>query len=324
MDGRLAPSPTGAQHLGNARTFLIAWLLCRRAKSRLWLRIEDLETPRVKAWAIQQAIDDLQWLGLDWDRWLEAETPIIQSQRLEHYQRILNQLTDADLVYPCTCTRSQIEAVAAAPHETLLDGVIYPGTCSSNSKADASEFERNGVPFAWRFRMPSGPQTFEDRFLGRQNITCGRQQLGDFIVSRSNGMIAYQLAVVVDDYEMSVQEVVRGDDLVASTFRQLALYEALHWSPPQFCHLPLVVGLDGKRLAKRHGDTRLAHYRESNISSEAIVGFLAHRSGWIEQTSPISPQALLDIDPLANLSRQPLMVADEELFKFAADCDRHH
>ncbi len=317
MIGRLAPSPTGAQHLGNARTFLMAWLLARRTNSPIWLRIEDLETPRVKEWATQQAIEDLLWLGLDWDDIsLAGDTKnyILQTERLQRYEPILNDLQKRELVYPCTCSRSQIEAISAAPHELNLDGPVYPGTCSSNSVHDAKALVEKQIPFAWRFRIPSIPKEFVDQFAGLQKIENLHRQLGDFIVARASGAIAYQLAVVVDDHDMKVEQVVRGDDLLISTFRQLAIYNALEWTAPQFCHLPLVVGMDGRRLAKRHGDTRLSTYRDAGIRPESIIGMLAYRSGLIDQFHPISAKELLDIEPLSKLSRNPLVVDSTRLF----------
>ena len=317
MIGRLAPSPTGAQHLGNARTFLIAWLLARQSRSSLWLRIEDLETPRVKSWATQQAIEDLQWLGLDWDGNILIgfdKDYVLQTERMERYQQILVELQARELVYPCTCTRSQIESISAAPHESSLDGPVYPGTCSTKSVHDADELIAKKVPFAWRFRIPSQAMELVDQFAGRQSILDLRKQLGDFVVARANGAIAYQLAVVVDDHEMDVEQVVRGDDLLISTFRQLVLYAALNWSPPQFCHLPLVIGTDGRRLAKRHGDTRLSAFREAGIQPESIIGMLAYRSGLLDQNQPITAKELLGGDPLTKLSHDPIVVDSSRLF----------
>lgn len=310
MIGRLAPSPTGAQHLGNARTFLIAWLLARRSKSPLWLRIEDLETPRVKTWATHQAVEDLKWLGLDWDAWPGNSHRgfVLQTERLERYDEILRELRTREWIYPCTCTRSQIESIAAAPHEAQRDGAVYPGTCSGRSTSDADELTRKGLPFAWRFRLGRQPMSFIDQFRGGQLLESPVAELGDFVVARSNGIVAYQLAVVIDDYDMKVEQVVRGDDLLLSTFRQLALYAALGWQPPTFCHVPLVVGADGRRLAKRHGDTRLATYREAGVSAETILGRLAWRSGLLDEFKPTRPSELIDFDPLANLSREPLVI----------------
>ncbi len=305
--GRLAPSPTGAQHLGNARTFLMTWLLCRRVGGELLLRIEDLETPRIKAWATEQLYEDLHWLGLDWDAIPEASTSIpgvmVQSHRLTRYAQVLQKLVGLDAIYPCTCTRSEIEAMAAAPHESNPEGPIYPGTCSKRRAADALDFDRKGIAYAWRFRMPSTETRFIDEWKGEQALKSPAEKLGDFVVARMNGAPAYQLAVVVDDHDTGVTNVVRGDDLILSTFRQLAIYSLLNWTPPRFCHLPLVVGTDGRRLAKRHGDTRLSTMREAGIKPSTVIGYLAYRSGLLERYRPATPQELLAIDPLAQLPR---------------------
>ncbi len=318
--GRLAPSPTGAQHLGNARTFLIAWLLCRRAGGRLLLRIEDLETPRIKSWAMQQAMDDLKWLGLDWD--LETDTVgktqelIVQSQRIARYAEILQMLIDCEAVYPCTCTRSEIDSMAAAPHELSIDGPVYPGTCSHRDAAYAEELIRHGIAFAWRFRMPNRRLQFTDVLRGQQSLDAPDSKLGDFVVARMNGAFAYQLAVVIDDHDVQVTQVVRGDDLVLSTYRQLAIYQLLEWEVPTFCHLPLVVGTDGRRLAKRHGDTRLATLRDAGIAPEAIVGYLAFQSGIIDEYAPCTPRDLLKFDAIEKLPRTALVFDTNNTVEF--------
>ncbi len=305
--GRLAPSPTGAQHLGNARTFLIAWLLCRRAFGKLLLRIEDLETPRIKTWAIEQAIEDLKWLGLDWEETSksvsEAQPGIVQSRRISRYSQLFQMLIEREAVYPCTCTRSEIEAIAAAPHEASIDGPVYPGTCAGNGSADGELFIRKGIPFTWRFRMPSHRLQFQDDFHGEQSMAAPNRTLGDFVIGRMNGGFAYQFAVVVDDHDSGVNQVVRGDDLVLSTFRQLSIYQLFGWNQPTFCHLPLLVGSDGRRLAKRHGDTRIATLREAGIRSETVVGYLAYLSGMQDGFAPASPGELIKYNPLEKLSK---------------------
>ncbi len=306
--GRHAPSPTGAQHLGNARTFLLAWLMARHRQGKLILRIEDLETPRIKPWATQQAIDDLAWLGLDWDAApdLPSPIPLIQSKRLPRYQAVLEDLIQSELAYPCTCTRSDIESIASAPHESIpqnIDvasfasdiGMVYPGTCSRQTSKDAIALQERLIPFAWRFRMPTSPIDWIDEFWGPQSINNPQKQLGDFVIARMNAAPAYQLAVVVDDHDMSITQVTRGADLMISTYRQLALYQHLGWSPPTFFHAPLVVGPDNRRLAKRHGDTRLSTLRDAGISPESIVGYLAFQSGLIDTYKPISPRELLRV-----------------------------
>ena len=295
--GRLAPSPTGAQHVGNARTYLIAWLSARSQGGTVALRMEDIDSPRVKAGAAEQALEDLRWLGLDWDG-----EPIVQTARLAPYEAALEQLKQKELVYPCNCTRTDIAAAASAPHAEH-EGPIYPGTCSHRSAKDADEL--NGVPFAWRFRVSESP-AFVDRFLGEVRIDL-KQVGGDFVVWKSAGTPAYQLAVVVDDAAMGITEVIRGDDLVPSTPRQILLYRALGWEPPSFAHVPLVVGEDGRRLAKRHGDTRLNTLRDEPLAASRLVGRLAWSCGWLPKSEPISARELLPLFRLESIPKQPFV-----------------
>jgi glutamyl-tRNA synthetase len=287
--GRLAPSPTGAQHIGNARTFLIAWLDARCRRAKLLLRIEDLDTPRTKSWATDQILEDLRWCGLDWD----VQVPKA-SERHRRYLEILAQLQRGQSIYPCTCTRSEIEHASSAPHESILDGAVYPGTCRNQSAEDASRFDHEGVRYAWRFRFAQGVRTWRDELHGPQSLDPS-EKLGDFVVARNYGPTAYQLAVVADDHDQGVTRVVRGDDLIYSTYRQLAIYAAMDWTPPEFLHLPLVVGEDGRRLAKRHGDTRIASLREQKVAPERLIGYLAWSLGWIEQGSAITPRELCEL-----------------------------
>lgn len=294
--GRLAPSPTGAQHVGNARTYLIAWLSARSQGGEVLLRIEDIDSPRIKPGAAEQALDDLRWLGLDWDG-----EPVVQTARLSLYEAALEQLKRRDLVYPCTCTRSDIAAAASAPHAEH-EGPVYPGTCSHRSAADADSLD---APFAWRFRVTESP-VFTDRLLGEVRIDL-KQAGGDFVVWKNSGTPAYQLAVVGDDAAMGISEVIRGDDLVPSTPRQLLLYEALGFDPPSFAHVPLVVGPDGRRLAKRHGDTRLGSLRETGMRPEELIGRLACSCGWLPKPEPISAKELLPLFRLESIPKQPFV-----------------
>jgi len=321
--GRLAPSPTGAQHLGNARTFLLVWWLARRANGILFLRIEDLDTPRIKPWATAQVIEDLSWLGVDWDKsppqqGSAVESPFwLQSDRLARYAEAMEQLKRCEAIYPCTCTRSDFESAQSAPHEDRansdLDGTVYPGTCSSRGVEDASRLDETGKKYAWRFRMPDGPQNWVDQFAGSQDLPDLTSSLGDFVIGRSNGAPAYQIAVVVDDHDMAVNQIARGSDLIYSTYRQLAIHKRLGWDPPSYYHFPLVVGPDGKRLAKRHGDTRLSFYREQGVSPEQLIGFLAYHSGWIENLESVSAKDLLTIDILSKQIRDATVVSDNSL-----------
>lgn len=301
--GRLAPSPTGAQHVGNARTYLLAWLSIRSRGGRLILRIEDIDSPRVKAGAAQQAIDDLRWLGLDWDEGPDvggSHAPYVQTERIESYREALLRLQRTERVYPCTCTRSDIEAAASAPH-IEHEGAIYPGTCENRSALDAVTL--GDRPFAWRFRTTDRDVEFDDRMVGpqRTNVRC---DLGDFVVGKMDGSVAYQLAVVCDDHAMGVTEVLRGDDLLPSTFRQLELYSTFGWTPPAFAHVPLVVGPDGRRLAKRHGDTRLATLRQQGVSAEQLIGLLAWSCGLRPTREPVTARELLVDFDLCRVSRE--------------------
>jgi glutamyl-tRNA synthetase len=271
---RLAPSPTGALHLGNARTFLVNWLLARQRGWRVLLRIEDLDGPRVKRGADRQAIEDLRWLGIDWD-----EGPIYQSPRMPNYRAAIDRLLASGAAYPCTCTRKEVALAASAPHAE--DGAaIYPGMCRDRFRSVEEARKQSGREPAIRFDTRGKTVEFTDAFSGAHRIDVERT-LGDFVIAKGDGTAAYQLAVVVDDAQMSVTHVVRGDDLLDSTPRQILLYQSLGLADrvPVYFHLPLIVGTDGRRLAKRHGDTRLAHYRERGVRSSRVLALLARWCG---------------------------------------------
>lgn len=303
--GRLAPSPTGAQHIGNARTYLVAWLSARSRGGTVLLRIEDIDSPRVKPGAAEDAIFDLLWLGLDWDG-----EHAVQSARLRFYESALEELKQQELVYPCTCTRSDIAAAASAPHEEPGEPT-YPGTCSHRHARDAVALGSEGRPYAWRFRVSRSP-AFTDLFAGELHIDLARMG-GDFVVWKSAGTPAYQLAAVVDDSAMGVTEVIRGDDLIPSTPRQILLYRALGLAPPAFGHIPLVVGEDGRRLAKRHGDTRLATLRSTGVKPEALLGLLAWSCGWIEKPEPVTARELLPLFRLSTIPPRPFILSESSL-----------
>jgi glutamyl-tRNA synthetase len=258
--GRLAPSPTGSLHVGNVRTFLWAWLSARSQGGRVLLRIEDLDQPRVKPGVVEKMVDDLRWLGFDWDGPVE-----IQSARRDHYRDVHARL--AGKIFSCRCTRADLAQVQSAPHEGDAEP-RYPGTCRA--------FEGPGI--CWRLRVEPGRVTFTDRLFGPQSIDVGAT-VGDFVVAKTPEQPAYQLAVVADDLAQGVTEVVRGDDLIPSTARQLLVYRALGAPPPSYGHVPLVVGPDGTRLAKRHGDARIASLRDRRVPPERIIGLLASWSG---------------------------------------------
>jgi len=306
--GRLAPSPTGALHLGNARTFLLAWLSARSRGGRVSLRIEDIDGPRVKPEATAAAIEDLHWLGLDWD----GEV-VVQSTRLSVYAEAARRLVASGLAYPCVCTRKEVEDAASAPHEgahaVANDGAVYPGTCRGKFASVEDAKAKTGRDAALRFRVDVEAVPFDDRFSGAQRGAIR----GDFVVQKRDGGPAYQLAVVVDDAAFGVTEVVRADDLLPSTPRQLLLYRALGLREPSFAHVPLVVGHDGLRLAKRHGDTSLRHLRERGASAKAVVGFLAKSAGLRADASPCAAVDLLRDFDLARVTKGPVRGDDHGL-----------
>jgi glutamyl-tRNA synthetase len=308
--GRLAPSPTGAQHVGNARTFLLAWLSARSQGGQLILRMEDIDSPRIKLGAAQQAIEDLQWLGLDWDEGPDVGGPqfsYVQTERKALYDSALEQLKERELIYPCTCSRSEVAAAASAPH-VGQEGPRYPGTCAANQAATANQLPPG--TFAWRLRTSDRLRTIHDGVAGE--VRCNVQaELGDFVIAKADGTPAYQLAVVVDDHEMGITEVVRGDDLLPSAFRQLELYELFGWQPPRFIHVPLVIGEDGRRLAKRHGDTRLATFRAAGVRSEQIIGLAAWSCGLLPEPTPVSLRELLNGFFWQRIGREPFVFTAE-------------
>ena len=279
---RLAPSPTGALHLGNAQSFLINWALARRFGWKILLRIDDLDTPRTKPNADRQALEDLRWLGVDWD-----EGPVYQSADLRPYREALEQLKRLGLVYPCRCTRGDLIESASAPHGDSHE-LRYPGTCRPpNGPADDSGC-------AWRLIVPEETVEFVDQIQGRKSI-CPAQQVGDFVIWTKAGLPSYQLAVVLDDAASGVSDVVRGDDLIDSTGRQILLYRLLGVGPtPRYWHLPMVVGPDGRRLAKRHGDTRLAAFREAGCTPQQVIGLIANLLGLEAKPEPMPLKVFLE------------------------------
>ena len=308
--GRLAPSPTGALHLGNVRSFMIAWLRARAAGGKVILRIEDLDHPKDKPGAADAAVDDLRWLGFDWDE------VYVQSERKELYREALAKLP----VYPCVCSRRDVEAAQSAPHAG--EQLFYPGTCRGRFATWAEAFAAAGRPPCWRFRVPEGTRVaFDDVFAGRYEQDVSRT-LGDFPVARDEGGAGYTLAVVVDDLAMGVTEVVRGDDLLAATPAQILIARALGGKPPAYCHVPLVTGPDGRRLAKRHGDTRVSAFRERGRSAAEILGFLAASCGWGGAGERLTLAELLPRFTLASIPRRPFVVREGDLEGFLSDSAR--
>ncbi|MEX2672915.1 MAG: tRNA glutamyl-Q(34) synthetase GluQRS [Phycisphaeraceae bacterium] len=304
---RLAPTPTGALHLGNARTFLINWAIARQRGWDILLRIEDLDGPRVKAGASEQAIDVLQWLGLDWDA-----GPVWQSADLAVYRQALEQLDSKGLLYPCRCTRREIEQAQSAPHAEDHE-LRYPGTCRIEPglhDAQSPSLQEDGL--AWRVRVPDEEVVYVDALHGERRVNV-QQQVGDFVVASKQGLPAYQLAVVVDDARQGMTDVVRGDDLLDATARQIWLYRMLGSPTPNWWHLPLVLGPDGRRLAKRHGDTRLTAYRQQGVAAERVIGLLAAWSGIGDgQREPMSARTFAERFTMARLPREAVTFTKED------------
>lgn len=276
---RFAPSPTGDLHLGGAWTALASWVVARRVGGQCLLRIEDLDLPRVVGGAEARIIEDLRWLGLDWD-----EEPLRQSGRTTAYGQALSTLAAGGLVYPCDCSRTDIVRATNAPHPG--EESRYPGTCRDREPGRPMK-----KPPAMRVRVPDEEIAYEDGVLGRVTQNLARD-VGDFVLRRGDGLYAYQLAVVVDDLDTGVTDVVRGADLVTSTPRQIWLARMLGREPPRYAHVPLVVGVDGSRLEKRTLSTTVRGLREHGVTAERIIGALAQGLGLAPDGRPASAAAV--------------------------------
>lgn len=312
--GRFAPSPTGPLHLGNARTALLSWLAARAERGAWLMRVEDLDGPRVRPGMEARLLGELRWLGLDWDEGPDVggpAGPYRQSELGGRHQAALDRLREAGLAYPCFCSRAEIAAAASAPHGAGDDGPRYPGTCRALSPGEAARRAAVRRP-AWRLRVEPGAVAFQDGVHGpcAFDVAAGT---GDFVVMRADGIAAYQLAVAVDDVAMGITDVVRGDDLLPSTARQLLVDRALGLAPPRFAHVPLVAGEDGERLAKRHGALSLGELRERGADPRAVVGLLGALSGLAPPGSRCSPGDLLPGFRLDALPRAPARLRAAEV-----------
>jgi glutamyl-tRNA synthetase len=315
VTGRLAPTPSGYLHLGNARSFLLAWLWARYEGGRVVMRIEDIDRPRCKPEYAQAALTELAWLGLTWegtgarsagdggaDEW-------VQSRRTHIYRDHLQVLIDNGLAYPCTCTRKDIEQASSAPHGD--EGPIYPGTCRGRWQSFEQAKRESGVTPAWRLRF-EGTYAFRDEVQG--DIAIDASTLGDFVLWRRDDLPSYQIAVTVDDALQGVTQVLRGRDLVSSTARQLALYAALKLpAPAQWAHVPFIQDAQGRRMAKRDGDLALAHLRDTGVDPNRVVGLLAWSAGLIDEPHPVAPQELVGEFDVHAIGRDDFVVTGEHL-----------
>lgn len=281
--GRYAPSPTGDLHVGNAATALLAWLSVRSASGCFVMRVEDLDPARSRAELVEGQLRDLSWLGLDWD-----EGPYPQSRRGEDYDRAFAALRHAGRVYPCFCSRKDVRAAAGAP-QAPGEAPAYSGTCRTLAPVESRTRIEAGEKHSWRFAVTEPPPPFEDRRHGR----CEPGPPTDFVVRRSDGVTAYQLAVVVDDAAMGIDEVVRGEDLLESTGIQGILARALGLPQPVYGHAPLWYGPDGRRLSKRHAGITLRELREAGVGSGRLVAHLAREMGLVREARSVTPAELV-------------------------------
>ncbi|HEV2814406.1 MAG TPA: tRNA glutamyl-Q(34) synthetase GluQRS [Solirubrobacteraceae bacterium] len=299
MIGRYAPSPTGTLHLGNLRTALLAWLFARSAGSRFHMRVDDLDAGRVRPGVAEQQLEDLAAIGLDWD------PPVVtQSDRLAAYAESIAALDRDGALYPCYCTRREIREAASAPHGPLPEGA-YPGTCRELTATERFDRERAGRAPALRLRAGGERAGYVDRLLGPIEAA-----VDDVVVRRNDGAPAYNLAVVVDDAAQGIEEVVRGADLAETTARQIVLARRLGLSVPAYAHVPLVLGPDGARLAKRHGAVTLADRLARGETAESVRGELAASAGLAEAgQTPGMDELVAAFDPALIPTEPTVLVA---------------
>lgn len=292
-------------HVGNGSTALLAWLSARSRSGKFIMRMEDLDRARVRPGSAELILDDLHWMGIDWDEGPDIggdNGPYLQSRRDELYARAFDILRDHDRVYPCFCSRKDIASAASAPQEPG-DELLYPGTCRDLDPGLSADRIEAGEKHAWRFRVDEGDDPgFRDVVLGRRGGD-GRSRPGDFVVRRADGTASYQLAVVVDDDAMGITEVVRGGDLVMSTARQILLYRALGFKVPEFAHVPLLLGEDGVRLSKRHDGVTIRSMREAGITPAKVIGKLAWLLGVLPQEVDVAARDLVDGFSLSRVRR---------------------
>jgi glutamyl-tRNA synthetase len=295
--GRYAPTPSGLLHVGNARTALVGWLSIRAQGGVFVWRLEDLDGPRCVAGMAEAAEDDLRWLGLDWDEGGALGGPYgpyVQSQRVDRYERALDALEAAGRLFPCRRTRADLQRIASAPHGSE-GGAPYPAAWRPCEVAPGwlRELRAAAQPdAAIRFRVDDEVTRFDDLVHGPYAENVARE-VGDFVLKRRDGVWAYQLAVVVDDLEMAIDEVVRGRDLLESTARQLQLIDALGGRQPRYAHLPLVLNAEGEKLSKRDSGLTVRSLRVAGIAPESLVGYLAWSLGLRPGAAPCTAASLI-------------------------------
>ena len=279
---RFAPSPTGELHLGGARTALFNWLYAKKHQGSFFLRIEDTDKERSKDIFTNQILDSLKWLGLDWD-----EPLVYQSGRMDRYKYYLNKLLDENKAYRCFCSKSDVENYKKDSY------ALYPGTCRNLTSEEVKSKLNQGISFTIRIKLEEGITAFDDLVYGA--INTNNKELDDFIIARSDGSPTYNFTVVVDDFEMEISHVIRGDDHLSNTPKQLILYKSLDLSPPIFAHLPMILGPDKKRLSKRHGAPGVQSFADQGYFPDSILNYLA-LLGW----NPKSEKEVMLTDELIN------------------------
>ena len=319
--GRYAPSPTGYLHIGNVRTALVAWLSVRSVQGRCIWRLEDLDGPRVVPGMAKAAEEDLQWLGLDWDEGLSQNGPFkpyIQSLRGSYYEEALKVLFDKGYLFPCSLSRKDIQNLSSAPHGS---SAIHPYPISLRPKQlkenwfsvlTDTEYQNNASSSfaAIRFKVPDKVVVFQDEVYGtiQENV---HQTMGDFVLKRKDGMYAYQLAVVVDDIAMEVNEVVRGTDLLSSTARQILLIQTLGGTIPTYAHVPLVRNEKGEKLSKRDQALTLRALKEKGVTQQQLLGYLAHSLGLTDTLKACSLQEVLDSFTWSRITKEDVILPED-------------
>ena len=311
---RFAPAPSGSIHVGNARSALFSWLYARHHQGVFILRVEDTDASRVTEEAYQGVVDDLRWLGLEWGEGPDVggpHGPYRQSERLDIYREMTERLLEGGHAYRCWCTPEELDERRKA---ALARGEPpgYDGRCLTRSDEEITAFEAEGRPFAIRFHMPEREWVVEDLVKGE--VRWAARDLRDFVIVRSDGSPVFLLAVAVDDMLMNVTHVVRGDDLLASAPRNVAVIEALGGTPPAYAHLPQVLGPDSKPLSKRHGATSVAAFRDQGFLPEALVNYLA-LLGWAkdDHTTFLDRQELIEAFDLTHVSHNPAVFDTQKL-----------
>lgn len=304
MRGRFAPSPTGYIHLGNVWSAFLAWLQVRQAGGTLVLRIEDIDEQRSKAVYTKALMEDLSWLGLDWDEGPDVGGPYgpyVQQERYDRYDEALDVLREKGLLYPCYCSRTRLQAIGA-PHAG--EHTVYDGHCYGLSEAERRRMTKKP---SWRIHVPDKTIYFTDGVYGKQagNLPHG---CGDFVVRRADDMYAYQLAVSVDDGSMAITHVLRGEDLLSSTAQQIWLMKILGYEAPHYTHVPMLIDGDGNRLSKRQKGITVRALRQDGVDAETILSHLAYAGGLVPERRRYSRAELVALCDFKKMHTEPIVI----------------